>query len=204
MRKITITESQYKRILESEFGYPLDVKSDDEKPENFTGYQVAVDNIDKDASNDVTTSDTIKRSKAGWFGMNRYPASHRLPEGEELDNTQNSGYGMKSDGFINNTAANGGGKMVNNVAAEVNSNTRGSRNNTNQVRVSRMENDKVNNPQKFQKNGGERMLNILKSQTKKTAASHEAKHSPDIVQQSTAVKPNGTGKKQGPGVVYFK
>lgn len=197
MRKIRITESQYKRILENEIGYPLDVKADDGKPDNFAGYQVAVDNTDDDAQNDVTISDTIKRSKAGWFGMNRYPAMHRLPEGEELDNKQNSGYGMKADNFINGAAKNGG-KMINNVASEVNSDKRGSRNNTNQVRISRMEDDKVNNPANFQKNGGDEMLKILKSQTSKTSAAHNSIHANDQITRND--NPN---KSKNNGVVYF-
>ena len=61
MKKIHITESQWKSLLESECGYPLDLKGDDGRPDNFTEYEVAVDNTDKDAPNDVTISDTIKR-----------------------------------------------------------------------------------------------------------------------------------------------
>lgn len=203
MRKITITESQYKRILENEFGYPPDVKADDGKPSNFTGYEVAINNIDNDATNDVTTSDGFKRSKPGWFGMNRYPAMHRLPEGEELDNKQNSGYGVKNDAYVNSVAGNGGGKMVNNLASEINSDTRGSRNNTNQVRISRMEDDKVNNPQRFQQNGGDKVLNILKSQTSKTSAAHNAAHASDFAEKNT--NPNVTSKSnKNNGVIYFK
>ena len=201
MRKIRITESQYRRILESEeMGFPLDKKADDGKPDNFNGDKVAVDNVDKDAPNDVTIPDTIKRAKKGWFGMNRWPAFQRLPEGRELDNMQNSGFGMKSDAVINAQAKNGGGKMVQNVAGEINSNTRGSRNNTNQVRISRMEDDKENNPANFQKNGGDAMLKILKSQVDKTSTTSKAANAGTPKGQSTKNKP----KSENNGVYYFK
>lgn len=201
MRKIRITESQYNKILESELGYPLDVKGDDEKPANFTGYEVAVDNTYNGAPDDVTTTDTVstKRSRRGWFGMNRWPAMHRLPEGRELDNRQNSGFGMKYDAQIAAKANNGGGEMVKNVHDEIQSGTRGSRNNTNQVRISRMEDDKVNNPENFKKNGGEEMLNILKSQTSKTSTAHKAQHAGERSGQSAKDKP----KTENNGVYYF-
>ena len=200
MRKIRITESQYKRILESEeVGYPLDVKADDEKPVNFTGYEVVADNPDDDAQNDVTISDTVKRSRRGWFGMNRWPAMHRLPEGRELDNRQNSGFGMKYDAQIAAKANNGGGKMIKNVSAEIQSDTRGSRNNTNQVRISRMEKAKVDDPENFAKNGGEEMLNILKSQTNKTSTTHKTQHAGERSGESTKNKP----KSENNGVYYF-
>lgn len=197
MRKIRITESQYNKILESELGYPIDVKGDDEKPANFTGDEVAINNIDRDAPNDVTTN--IYRSRRGWFGMNRWPAMHRLPEGKELDNRQNSGFGMKYDTQIAAKANDGGGKMIKNVHAEIQSDTRGSRNNTNQVRISRMEDDKVNNPENFKKNGGEEMLNILKSQTSKTSTAHKTQHAGERSGQSAKDKP----KTENNGVYYF-
>ena len=204
MKKIRITESQLKCILESECGYPLDLKSDDGKPDNFTEYEVAVNNIDNDAPSDVTIPDAIKRSKEGWFGMNRYPSMHRLPESAELDNMQNSGYGIKSDNYLNNAAKNSGGKMVSNISNEINSNTRGSRNNTNQVRVSRMENYKKNNPELFAKNGGEETLNILKGQTKKQANSYNSKHSTDIRTQNATPGAQLNFDKGENGAYYFK
>lgn len=184
MRKIHITESQWKALLESECSYPLNVKGDDGRPDNFTEYEVATDNTDKDAPLDVTISDTLKRSKEGWFGMNRYPAMSRLPESEELDNVENSGFGEKSDKYINNVANAGNGKMVNNVANEINSNTRGSRNNTNQVRLSRLEKYRTTNPELFKKNGGEKMVSILKGQVNAQSNTHKQKHATDIRTQS--------------------
>lgn len=202
MKKIHITESQWRAILESEFAYPLDVKSDGGKSECFTQGEVAVNNIDQDAPNDVTISDTVKRSKEGWFGMNRYPAMHRLPESKELDNIKNSGYGAKNNSYIKNTASSEGGKMVSNISGEINSNKDGSRNNTNQVRIYRMENYKKNDPALFAKNGGEETLRILKTQTNKNAKSNAAKHSSDVKTRNT--NQVDTLNNENNGVYYFK
>lgn len=203
MRKIRITESQLKAILEYEgTAYPLDTKADDGKPANFCGDEIAVNNLDPDAPNDVTTTDNVskKRARRAQFGINtaRVSGAYRLEEGKELDNKQSSGFGMKYDALINNKAENGGGKMINNVANEINSDTRGTRNNTNQVRISRMEDDKVNNPQRFQQNGGDDMLNILKAQTKKESGQHKATH----IQRKTPKEPNMNSGENG--IVYFK
>lgn len=201
MRKIRITEAQLKTILEQECGYPLNMKGDDGKPDIFMGDEVAVNNIDKDAPNDVTISDTMSknRSKAGWFGMNRWPAMHRLPEGEELDDKQTSGFGEKSDNFIHDVANSGGGKMAANVSNEINSDTRGTRNNTNQVRISRMERDKAANPENFQKNGGDKMLKILKNQVKKNSATNKNLHA----SEKKTINPDSTKPNTG-GIIYFK
>lgn len=202
MKRILITESQLKKILANE-SYPLEIKSDDGRPDNFTEYETAVDNTDKDAPLDVTIGDAIKRSKEGWFGMNRYPAMARIAEGEELDNAQNSGYGLKGDAYIENTANAGKGKMAANINAEVKSNTRGSRNNTNEVRASRMREYKKSNPALFKKNGGDRMLQILDTQTDKQASTHKNAHSGKIRKNDTT--PNAFGSKTGEnGAYYFK
>jgi len=204
MKKIHITESQWKHIMESECGYPLDLKSDDGKPDNFTETEIAINNTDKDAPNDVTTSDAVKRSKEGWFGMNRYPAMHRLPESRELDNVENSGFGSKNDAYINSAAKKNGGKMVSNIAGEINSDKRGSRNNTNQVRISRMEDYKQNNPNLYLKNGGDKTLNALKNQTKKQASTYNAKHATDVRTNNTTPGAQLNFDKGENGAYYFK
>lgn len=205
MRKIRITEAQFRKIWESEMGYPLDTKADDGKPDNFTGDEVAVNNIDRDAPNDVTTSGTIKRSKEGWFGMNRYPAFYRIPESRELDDKEVSGFGKNSDAAINSIASNNGGKMLHNLANEINSDKRGVRNNTLQVRISRMEDDKVNNPEHFQKNGGEEVLKRMKSQVNKTSAANNASNSlPQTKNTNPNVSSDTHGDGSSNGVIYFK
>ena len=166
MRRVIFTESQINEILQAESAYPLDIKGDDGRPDNSSGYEIAVNNTDRDATNDVTTSDSIKRAKKGWYLRSTLANHFRLAEGDELDNMKTSGYGQKSDTFISNVAKNGGGKMVSNLNAEIQSDTDSSRNNTNQVRVSRLEAQKKKNPAVFQKNGGEKTLNILKNQIK--------------------------------------
>lgn len=204
MRKIHITESQWEHILESECAYPLDLKNDDGKPDNFTEYEVAVNNTDKDAPNDVTTSDAYKRSKPGWFGMNRYPAMHRLPESRELDNVENSGFGINNDNYIKNVANNAGGKMASNVNKEVQSNTEGSKNVSNMMRRNRMQQYKKTNPELYQKNGGDKMLNILDNEISKQSKTHSAKHSTDIRKQDTTPGNNINFNKGENGAYYFK
>lgn len=174
MRRVIFTESQINEILQAESAYPLDIKGDDGRPDNSSGYEIAVNNTDRDATNDVTTSDSIKRAKKGWYLRSTLANHFRLAEGDELDNMKTSGYGQKSDAFISNVAKNGGGKMVSNLNAEIQSDTDSSRNNTNQVRVSRLEAQKKKNPAVFQKNGGEKTLNILKNQIKLKSGQHSA------------------------------
>lgn len=208
MRKIRITESQLKTILES-IGYPLNVDDGNEQPDNFIGSEVAVDNTDKDAPDDVTTTDNVarKRSRKGWFGIYGYksPMAHfTIRESENLDNRQNSGYGKKSDATIQAVAANGGGKMIQNLNAEVQSNTRGSRNNTNQVRISRMEKQKVEDPATYAKNGGDQTLKILKSQTKKTSDTFSKKDTETTITPPTGESTGSKRKKTQQTVYYFK
>lgn len=174
MRRVIFTESQINEILQAESAYPLDIKGDDGRPDNSSGYEIAVNNTDRDATNDVTTSDSIKRAKKGWYLRSTLANHFRLAEGDELDNMKTSGYGQKNDAFISNVAKNGGGKMVSNLNAEIQSDTDSSRNNTNQVRVSRLEAQKKKNPAVFQKNGGEKTLNILKNQIKLKSGQHSA------------------------------
>ena len=165
MRRVIFTESQINTILMSESAYPLDIKGDDGRPDNFTEYETVVNNAyvgtGDDVNTDVTTSDQIKRCKKGWFGLHTTTNDYRLAEGDELDNAKTSGYGKKNDMFINSVSKNLGGKMVSNLNAEINSNKGGSRNNTNQVRVSRMEKQKKEDPVTFQKNGGQKTVAML-------------------------------------------
>lgn len=209
MRKIHITESQWKTILLNEMAYPLDAKNDDGKPANFTEYEIAIDNTDTEddaPEGNVTIPDTIKRSKGGYaFGnINSYHSEmHRLPESKELDNVKNSGFGVNNDKYINNSAQKGG-KMIANISNEINSKKTGSRNNTNQVRISRMETYKTSNPELFAKNGGQKALDILKSQTKKASTSHAAKHSSDIKTKNTDTVDGITNVNTENGAYYFK
>lgn len=208
MRKIRITESQWKTIVESELGYPLDTTEDNPTPDNAAGVEVSPDIKGKCVPDSVsTTADKYseKRAKRQWFGINTSygRGAYRMEESRELDNVQNSGYGAKSDAQINSIASNGGGKMAANISMEVNSNKRGSRNNTNQVRISRMEDAKKNDPATYQKNGGDRMLKILKTQVKKNSDVANSKES-GVKTQNNAIQAGESGKnKEHNGVYYF-
>ena len=82
MRRVIFTESQINTILMSESAYPLDIKGDDGRPDNFTEYETVVNNAyvgtGDDVNTDVTTSDQIKRCKKGWFGLHTTTNDYRL------------------------------------------------------------------------------------------------------------------------------
>ena len=175
MRKIRITESQLKTILESELGYPLDLRSGPVTKDNTAGVEVTSDPLDVDVDTDsqygiATTTDNIskKKMRPAQFGIRtaRVAGGYRLEEGRELDNMQSSGFGKKADAQISQAASNGGGKMVKNLNAEVQSNTRGSRNNTNQVRASRLRDQKKTTLQHLQRMAGTQRLKHLKGRQK--------------------------------------
>ena len=211
MRKIRITESQWKAILESEFGYPLDLKSGPVTKDNTAGVEVAADPLDVDVEKDSeygisTTTDNISRKKMrpAQFGIRtaRVAGGYRLEEGRELDNMQNSGFGKKADAQIAQAASNGGGKMVTNINNEINSTTRGSRNNTNQVRASRLRDQKENDPVTFAKNGGDATLKAVERQTQVNSAKNAATET--APKTTTSTGSSKKGKSSEPTIYYFK
>ena len=213
MRKIRITESQLKTILESELGYPLDLRSDPVTKDNTAGVEVTSDPLDVDVDTDsqygiATTTDNIskKKMRPAQFGIRtaRVAGGYRLEEGRELDNMQSSGFGKKADAQISQAASNGGGKMVKNLNAEVQSNTRGSRNNTNQVRASRLRDQKENDPATFAKNGGDATLKALERQTKVNSDKNKATEEDTVQTLPTASSGKKKGKSSEPTVYYFK
>ena len=211
MRKIRITESQWKAILESEFGYPLDLKSGPVTKDNTAGVEVAADPLDVDVEKDSeygisTTTDNISRKKMrpAQFGIRtaRVAGGYRLEEGRELDNMQNSGFGKNADAQIAQAASNGGGKMVTNINNEINSTTRGSRNNTNQVRASRLRDQKENDPVTFAKNGGDATLKAVERQTQVNSVKNAATET--APKATTSTGGSKKGKSSEPTIYYFK
>lgn len=207
MRRVIFTESQINKILTLESAYPLDLKGDNGQPE-YNGNEVFANDpdprFDDEKPHNVSTSEKFKRCKKGWYMRSTLANQCKLEEGEELDNMKSSGYGIKNDAFINSVAKNGGGKMVQNVNAEIKSNTDGSKNNTNQVRILRLNRQKKTNPTAFMKNGGEKTLSILKNEVKSKGAQHKAQTSglPRKTDNTpNANKHEGSHSKQGP--YYF-
>lgn len=211
MRRVIFTETQLNEILQAESAYPLDIKGDDGKPDNSSGYEVAVNNTTvndttPNPKSNVTIGDRIagRKSRKKKFGLSS-PSYGRIAEGDALDNMKTSGYGQKSDEFISKVASNNGGKMVSNLNAEIKSNTDASRNNTNQVRVSRMEAQKKNDPVTFQKNGGERTLKILKNQVNLKSGEHKAMTAGQVRKTDNTPNANKTPESHhNDSVYYFK
>lgn len=171
MKKVIFTEAQIRKYLNEEMGDYLDsVKNAGEIPGNAYGTEVFANNLDSDAQTDVTTTDGFmqKRSKS-----NRLFARSRQCEGRELDNMKTSGFGNKIDNTINQLS-NAGGKMINNINNEIQSDKDGMRNNTQEVRLSRMKEYEKNNPNLYQKNGGDFTVKQLEKNVANNSASHQA------------------------------
>lgn len=171
MKKVIFTEAQIRKYLNEEMGDYLDsVKNAAEIPGNAYGNEVFVNNLGGDTNTDVTTTDGFmqKRSKG-----NRLFARSRQCEGQELDNMKSSGFGNKINNTISQLSDNGG-KMINNINNEIQSDKDGMRNNTQEVRLSRMKNYKENNPALYQENGGDFMVKQLENNIKGNSTSHKA------------------------------
>lgn len=176
MKKVLFTESQLKAILGEDVGGYLRTSDVAEKPDNAHLQQVFVNNADVDTEdefdNNVTVSDKIARRMSNRNRL--FPKRTRCFEEKShtLDNMRNTGYGQKYNERISNTASNGGGKMINNLNDEVQSKT-GSRNNTNQVRLSRLKDQKKSDPLNYLRNGGKETENILRDQITKQSHKNE-------------------------------
>lgn len=162
MRKVIFTEEQLKYIMgEGATAYLPKSGEAGEIPGNAYGTQIFANNLDKDAPDDATIPDKITNNKArrSYYGnrsMIGYPGAIY-----ESDNDDNVVRFTKKQvqGFKN---AEGNGKMLNNLAKE-----KSSRHNTNQVRLSRLEKQKKENPQQYIGNGGKATEKALKSAVSK-------------------------------------
>lgn len=161
MRKIRITEKQLLHILK-ETSYPLDLSTSSDMPCNASGVEVAVNNMDKDADNDVTITDNPSHKRA--LSNRLFARSRNICE-SNFDDNRNQNFGKNEKENIKKVANTNGGKMVKNLANDIENG--GARNNTNQVRISRLEKQKKKDPVAFNNNGGAKVLNALKSSTKK-------------------------------------
>ena len=167
MKRIIITESQYNSILVKEDVY-LHPNDGAESPDNAYGTQISVDVPETD---NVTTADTVKRHKRGWLSPKGFIPS--LEESQQRDNAQNSGLGTIADMKVQSAAQNGG-KMVNNLNREIQSNQKGVRNNTLEVRASRLRAQKENDPVTYAKNGGKATEKAINQQLVKNKAAGAA------------------------------
>lgn len=151
MRRCFITERQLKYIKENncyldKTDNGTDVPTDSNV---FNGGEVAAKATDSD---EVVTTDKIAHSR-----VTAYPW-HRRGYGlsEDLDNDK-AYIGKKSQEYLSQM----NGKMANNISKEMQNG--GSRLNTTEVRLNRLEKQKKNDPNTFFQNGGERTIKALKS-----------------------------------------
>lgn len=200
MRKVIITESQLEYILR-ETSYPLNNKTSAEMPDNAYGTEVAVNNLDKDAGEDVTITDNPSHKKTM---SNRLFARTRNVCEAEFDDNRSQNFGKNEKQNIVATANNGGGKMVTNLANDIQNG--GARNNTNQVRASRLKAQEKSDPVTFAKNGGKATLNALKSSTTKESNKNNAIPQVDNVNLQIPNQNNGIGNghhSENEGNIYY-
>lgn len=192
MRNVYITEKQYEMILEG--GYPLNLTDgSDVTPDAASGAQVFTNNTDKDADPNVTTTDA--KSKRMSTRRLAYLRTNRTL-GESTFNdvrTNNLGKNQKKE-IINAGAQEGSGKMLKNLANDING--EGTRDNTQRVRINRMEKQKIEDPVAYEKNGGDKTLKALKDSTR--AESDKQKRNAEVdAQTNNIVNGQSTIPKEG-------
>lgn len=169
MRKVIFTEEQIKRILgedAADYLNNLDVAA--EVPDNAYGTQVFVNNVDKDAEDNVTTTDKISRHKNRSNSGGRLFARSRTFESvneSTFDDNRTKNFGKSAKENILKGSGKGAGKMLNNLANDIENG--GTRNNTNQVRLSRLRKQEKEDPLTFAKNGGKETLKALEDSVRK-------------------------------------
>ena len=216
MRKIRITESQWKTILESELGYPLDLKSGPVTKDNTAGVEVTPDPLDVDNEKDSeygvsTTTDNISRKKMrpAQFGIRtaRVAGGYRLEESRELDNMKVAGFGKKTDDKIVTAASNANsGKMIGNTAEKL-KNGESIRKNTIDVQRKRLKDQAKSDPVTYANNGGKEMVKALDNLAQRTSATNNAAGgSSDVIPETNTSSTGGNhkSKSEQPTIYYFK
>lgn len=209
MRKVLFTEAQITKIMgEGILPYLSDAGNAADMPDNAYGTDIAVNNMDKDANPDVTTTDNFLKKRSniryGYLAGTRRNFEESIQE--DLDNEKVQGFGKNSDEFIANAAQNGG-KMISNVANRIQNG--GQRLNTTEVELSRMKDAKKLDPVTYAKNGGDKMVKILKNtanrQRNSAASLRDANANSQI--DTPLPTPNvnkGTGKGHSTPKVYYE
>lgn len=175
MRKVIFTESQLKKILgEGNDMFLGDLDTAKQIPSTAYGDEVFtnVGNIENDEDPDVTVADKINKRRTR---NNRLFARTRTYESVNESNfadSRSNNFGKKETDGIKSLANNGGGKMIKNVKKELENG--GNRDNTQRVRINRLEKQKKENPELFAKNGGNEMVRALKSSVGKESAKQKS------------------------------
>lgn len=209
MRKVIITESQLEYILnEGMSSYPLSMDTASSVRGTTHSEEVCVNNIDPDAKNDVTITDNPSHKRA--MSNRLFARSRNVCE--DLDDDKVAGFGKKSDAQIQSQAANNGGKMIKNIANRIGNG--GQRLNTSDVEIYRMEKDKKENPERYQRNGGDNTLKTLKKtvmqQRQKGKAINSANKNINAITDTADILPqisdNGSTKNhhsENEGNIYY-
>ena len=95
------------------------------------------------------------------------------------------------------------GKMLKNISNDIQNG--GARNNTNQVRLSRLKDQKQNDPAAFARNGGEQTMKALKNSTRKvsTVNSIPQTNADSVLTDAPDIR-KGTGKgNNSNNVIYY-
>ena len=208
MRKVIFTEEQIKKIVgEDVADYFNNIDNAGEVPDNAYGPEVFVNNVDKDSEDNVTTTDRIARHKNRSNSGGRLFARSRTFESvneSSFDDTRTRNFGKNAKENILNGAGEGAGKMLNNLANDINNG--GTRNNTNQVRLSRLRKQAKEDPVTFMKNGGKQTLKALedsvgKEQSKQSTMSPSLDST--VANTPNAMKGTGTGHHSDKETIYY-
>ena len=208
MRKVIFTEEQIKKIVgEDVADYFNNIDNAGEVPDNAYGTEVFVNNVDKDSEDNVTTTDRIARHKNRSNSGGRLFARSRTFESvneSSFDDTRTRNFGKNAKENILNGAGEGAGKMLNNLANDINNG--GTRNNTNQVRLSRLRKQAKEDPVTFMKNGGKQTLKALedsvgKEQSKQSTMSPSLDST--VANTPNAMKGTGTGHHSDKETIYY-
>lgn len=208
MRKVIFTEEQIKKIVgEDVADYLNNIDNAGEVPDNAYGTEVFVNNVDKDSEDNVTTTDRVARHKNRSNSGGRLFARSRTFESvneSSFDDTRTRNFGKNAKENILNGAGEGAGKMLNNLANDINNG--GTRNNTNQVRLSRLRKQAKEDPITFMKNGGKQTLKALedsvgKEQSKQSTMSPSLDNT--VANTPDAMKGTGTGHHSDKEAIYY-
>lgn len=211
MRKVIFTEEQIKKIVgEDVADYLNNVDIAAEIPGNAYGTEVSTDLNPDTAQNPkkkIPTTDKISRHKNRSNSGGRLFARSRTFESvneSSFDDTRTRNFGKNAKENILNGAGEGAGKMLNNLANDINNG--GTRNNTNQVRLSRLRKQAKEDPVTFMKNGGKQTLKALedsvgKEQSKQSTMSPSLDST--VANTPNAMKGTGTGHHSDKETIYY-
>jgi hypothetical protein len=174
MRKVTFTEEQMRRILgEAADDFILNLGDSGEIPGNAYGTEVFTNNIDPDANDDVTTADNFSRKRSRTNRLFARTRTYESVNESTFDDNRGLNFGKnEKDAIVSQSASDNAGKMLKNISKDINNG--GTRNNTNQVRLSRLQAQKKSDPVAYAKNGGDNTVKALKNATRKVSSTNTA------------------------------